>query len=103
MLFDWNLRMRFHCYYESSVRFTSGLGNMCRSYYVLLNCKRLALLTLFIVTSCVAPRGSIYRLRGGENYVAIQMVKQKNAKTKKYECTFGCEKLKGVERPYHRL
>ncbi len=70
MLFHWRLRRPFHCYYESSFRFTSRLGNICHSCYALLNWIIKVSLTLCIVTSYVGlSRIIIFKLQfsGQEN------------------------------------
>ncbi len=56
MLFQCGLRWLFHRCYETSVRLTSGLRNICHSCCALLNWTRLASLTPFTTTSCGTPR-----------------------------------------------
>ncbi len=70
MLFHRRLSKPFRCYYESSFRFTSRLGNICHSCYALLNWIIKVSLTLCIVTSCVGlSRIIIFKLQfsGQEN------------------------------------
>ncbi len=68
MLFHWTLRRRFHRYYEPAVRFTSGIGNICRSCSTELNTFGMTN-TIYRDPLCRA-KGSNLSIEGGNSAAA---------------------------------